>query len=181
MPAVPEPRKLTAEEYYKVTETMTEHTELIDGEIVMLAQPSILHQQIAGRLYSIADQFIRSSKGACTALQAVDVRLTDDVSVVPDVMVVCDPTRMDEKRCYGAPDWVIEVTSTNRDNDFDRKLRLYRQHGVREYWIIDTDNRVVWVYHFEQHPNVVEFHDWADSIPVGIYEGKLTICVADLL
>ena len=61
MPAVPEPRKLTAEEYYKVTETMTERTELIDGEIVMLAQPSILHQQIAGRLYSIADQFIRSS------------------------------------------------------------------------------------------------------------------------
>ena len=172
---------MTAAEYYKVTENMTERTELIDGEIVMLAQPTIQHQQIAGRLYGIADQFIRSSKGSCTALQAVDVQLTDEVSVVPDVMVVCDPSKMDEKRCYGAPDWVIEVTGTNRENDFVRKLRLYRQYGVREYWIVDTEDRKVWVYPFGQHPNVVEFYDWTDSIPVGIFGGRLFVCIADLL
>jgi Uma2 family endonuclease len=100
---------------------------------------------------------------------------------VPDIAVVCDPAKLDDHGCNGAPDWVVEITSTNRADDFDRKLRLYRKSGVREYWIVDTDDRKVWVYDFEQHPNVVEMYDWADTIPVHIYGGKLTVRIADMV
>jgi len=172
-------KKITTEEYFKLTENWTERTELIDGEIVALAQPSRLHQRIGYRLFNVIDSFIRSNHGKCEVNGEIDVKLGDDV-VIPDVSVMCDPSKLDEHGCIGAPDWVVEITSTNRADDFDRKLCLYREHGVREYWIVDTDNRKVWVYDFDQHPNVVEFYDWTDTIPVHIYGGKLTIRIEDL-
>ena len=181
MTAIPNPEKITAEEYYKLTENTEERTELIDGQIVAMASPSRMHQRISGRLFSRADQFISANGGKCEAMQAVDVQLDDGNVVVPDLLVMCDPSKADDKRYYGAPDWVIEVTSTNRSDDFDRKFRLYRNAGVREYWIVDTDERRVIVYDFDQHPNVVEFYDWTDEIPVRIYGGALKIRIEDLV
>jgi Uma2 family endonuclease len=192
MSTAPEHKKLTADEYFKLTENWTERTELIDGEIVYLdrdasgqvvalAQPSRLHQRIAYRMHGTIDSFIRANHGACEVNGEIDVRLDDENTVVPDIAVVCDPSKLDDHGCNGAPDWVVEITSTNRADDFDRKLRLYRKSGVREYWIVDTDDRKVWVYDFEQHPNVVEMYDWADTIPVHIYGGKLTIRIADMV
>lgn len=181
MTAIPNPKKITAEEYYKLTENTEERTELIDGQIVAMASPSRTHQRIAYRMHSTIDSFIRANNGECEVNGEIDTRLSDDLIVVPDVSVVCDPSKLDERGCHGAPDWVIEVTSTNRVDDFSRKLRLYREHGVREYWIVDTDERKVYVYDFDQHPNVVEFYDWSDEIPVRIYGGKLKIRIADLV
>ena len=192
MTAIPNDKKLTVEEYFKLTADWEERTELIDGEIVYLdrepdgkiraqAQPSRKHQLIAGRLFSAFDGFIKSNSGKCEANQSIDVKLGDDANVVPDVLVVCDPSKLDDHGCNGAPDLVIEITSTNRENDFDRKLLLYRKYGVHEYWIVDTKNFKVYVYDFDQHPNVVEFYDWTDEIPVRIYGGKLKIRIADLV
>lgn len=180
MAAIPNDKKYTAEEYFKLTADWEERTELIEGLIIAMASPSRTHQRIAGRLFGRADQFITANGGNCEAMQAVDVQLDDTNVVVPDVLVICDPSKADDKRYYGAPDWVVEITSTNRENDFDRKLGLYRENGVREYWIVDTDKHKVWVYDFDHHPNVVEFHDWTDEIPVRIYGGKLRIRIADL-
>lgn len=181
MTAIPNDKKLTAEEYQRITAGMQERTELIDGQIVALAQPSRLHQRIAYRMYNAIDTFIRANHGQCEVNGEIEVLLDDANTVVPDVSVTCDPSKLDDRGCKGAPDWVIEITSTNRADDFDRKLCLYREHGVREYWIVDTDNRKVWVYDFDQHPNVVEFYDWTDTIPVHIYGGKLTIRIEDLV
>lgn len=181
MTAIPNPNTMTAEEYLKTAET-NQHTELWDGEIVNFASPTVLHQQLVGRLYASILAFISQNKGTCTPLLApLDVVIDEAHVVQPDVMVVCDPSRLDDKCCHGAPDWVIEVTSTNRSDDFDRKFRLYKNAGVREYWIVDTDDRKVYVYNFDQHPNVVEFYDWTDEIPVGIYGGNLSIRIADLV
>lgn len=192
MSTAPEHKKLTADEYFKLTEKWTERTELIDGEIVYLdrdasgqvvalAQPSRLHQRIAYRMHGTIDSFIRTNHGDCEVNGEIDVRLDETNTVVPDIAVVCDPAKLDDHGCNGAPDWVVEITSTNRENDFDRKLWLYRESGVREYWIVDTDKRKVWVYSFDQHPNVVEFYDWEDTIPVHIYGGKLTVRIADMI
>lgn len=190
MSTAQEHQKLTVDEYFKLTENWTERTELIDGKIiyldrngsgqvVALAQPNRLHQRIAYRLHSMIDSFIRANHGTCEVNGEIDVRLDNENTVIPDISVVCDPSKLDDHGCNGAPDWVIEVTSTNRENDFDRKLWLYRESGVREYWIVDTDKRKVWVYDFDQHPNVIEFYDWLDEIPVRIYDGKLKIRIAD--
>lgn len=190
MSTAQEHQKLTVDEYFKLTENWTERTELIDGKIiyldrngsgqvVALAQPNRLHQRIAYRLHSMIDSFIRANHGTCEVNGEIDVRLDNENTVIPDISVVCDPSKLDDHGCNGAPDWVIEVTSTNRENDFDRKLWLYRESGVREYWIVDTDKRKVWVYDFDRHPNVIEFYDWLDEIPVRIYDGKLKIRIAD--
>lgn len=193
MTAIPNDKKLTVEEYFKLTADWEERTELIDGHIVYkdrdesgnplaLAAPSTIHQTLVGRLFSKADSFILSNHGTCKAMLApYDVVFDDENTVQPDVMVVCDTSKIDDRRCNGAPDWIIEVTSSNRSDDFSRKLGLYKQSGVREYWIVDTDNHKVLVYDFDQHPNVVEFYDWADTIPVHIYGGKLTIRIEDLV
>ena len=190
MSTAQEHQKLTVDEYFKLTENWTERTELIDGKIiyldrngsgqvVALAQPNRLHQRIAYRLHSMIDSFIRANHGTCEVNGEIDVRLDNENTVIPDISVVCDPSKLDDHGCNGAPDWVIEVTSTNRENDFDRKLWLYRESGVREYWIVDTDKHKVWVYDFDRHPNVIEFYDWLDEIPVRIYDGKLKIRIAD--
>jgi Uma2 family endonuclease len=190
MSTAQEHQKLTVDEYFKLTENWTERTELIDGkiiyldrngsgQIVALAQPNRLHQRIAYRLHSMIDSFIRANHGTCEVNGEIDVRLDNENTVIPDISVVCDPSKLDDHGCNDAPDWVIEVTSTNRENDFDRKLWLYRESGVREYWIVDTDKRKVWVYDFDRHPNVIEFYDWLDEIPVRIYDGKLKIRIAD--
>lgn len=181
MTAIPNDKKLTAEEYLRTPET-NQHMELWDGEIVNFASPSVLHQQLVGRVYAAILTFISQNKGKCEPFLApLDVVIDETHVVQPDVMVVCDPSKLDEKGCHGAPDWVVEITSTNRADDFDRKFRLYKNAGVREYWIVDTDERKVYVYDFDQHPNVVEFYDWTDTIPVRIYGGALKIRIEDLV
>lgn len=180
MSTVPNPEKITIEEYSRIIETMEERAELLDGQVVAMGSPSRTHQRISSHLHHVIEDFIRSNHGDCEVNEALNAYLDADNAPIPDVMVVCDPSKIDEKGCHGAPDWVVEITSTNRADDFDRKLRLYRKHGVREYWIVDTDERKVYVYDFDQHPNVVEFYDWTDTIPVRIYGGALKIRIEDL-
>jgi len=181
MTAIPNPEKITAEEYLRQTETMEERTELLDGQIIAMAQPNRLHQRIGYRLFNVIDTFIRSNHGQCEVNGEIDVRLGDGDVVVPDVSVTCDPSKLNEHRCIGAPDWVIEILSSNRNDDLVYKLDLYQKSGVREYWIIDPKHQMVFVYFFESSPNVVELHDWNDEISVRIYGGNLTIRIADLV
>ena len=70
--------------------------------------------------------------------------------VEPDISVICDREKLDEKGCHGAPDWVIEILSPSSIKmDCERKVRLYRETGVREYWIVDPEKGTVSVYDFE--------------------------------
>ena len=171
---------ITAEEYYRITEQYEERTELLNGEMIAMASPSIRHQRISGRLFSLVDSFITGNGGSCTPLQAVDVELNNENVVVPDFLVLCDPDKMDELRCYGAPDWIVEIMSTNRNNDLITKLWLYRNAGVREYWIVDPKNEKTLVYFFDksEFPNIYTFDT---PIPVGIFAERLAVRIADLL
>ena len=111
-----------------------------------------------------------------------DVQLDDHNLVIPDVFIACHPDWFDSQKYNGAPDFVAEVVSTNRSDDFDRKLWLYRIHGVREYWIIDPKHEKVLVYFFEESafPNMYSFDT---PIPVRIYqnaEHPLSIIISEL-
>ncbi len=76
---------------------------------------------------------------------------------------------MDEKGCYGAPDWIIEIVSpTSRQMDYYKKLFKYRTAGVREYWIVDPTKELVMVYRFEKE--TMEQYSFKEDIPVGIYD-----------
>ncbi len=173
--------KYTAEEYFAYTPESNEHCELVDGEIVAFASPGRIHQEITGEIYAEIRNFIKSNKGGCKVfVSPFDVKLDDYNVVQPDVFVVCDSSKINDKRCDGVPDFIVEVISTNRSDDIVRKLALYSQHGVREYWIADPKNEKTIVYFFEKNdfPNIYTFDT---DIPVGIYDGRLSINIAELL
>ncbi len=159
--------------------------ELVDGVPYALAGARLPHQLLVGRLFSQIDAYIRKNKGKCVpAIAPFDVRLEDGLTVQPDVMVICDKNKIDDDlRCYGAPDLVIEVVSSNHKHDYFTKQKLYRKYGVREYWVVDPDRRMTTVFLFEQGNNI-RLYDWGDAIPVGIYENapvQLSINLAELL
>ena len=157
----PKDHKYTAEEFFKLTpESNSERYELINGEIFALAAPSEIHQTLSLRIASILDSFILSNKGKCKAMiSPFDVLLDDNNVVQPDVMVICDRDKMDGKRCNGAPDFVVEITSSNYAHDYIDKLALYRKSGVREYWIVDPQYERIMVYFFDtsDFPNIYTF------------------------
>lgn len=123
-----------------------ERWELIGGVAYdMSPAPRTSHQDVAGRLYRDLSLFLGDS-GSCSAFIApLDVYLPDgvedstDTVVQPDVLVVCDRTKIDEDGVHGAPDFVAEVLSESTAyKDWNEKRDLYERSGVREYWIIST-------------------------------------------
>lgn len=150
-----------------------ERAELIDGQIYYMAPPSFGHQRISRKLHQAISNYIDSNGGKCEALAApFAVFLNeDDINYVePDISVICDTSKLDEKGCHGAPDWIIEIVSpSSKSRDYMTKLFKYRTAGVREYWIVDPDKQMVMVYGFES--DAVEQYSFEEEVPVGIYEG----------
>ena len=98
--------------------------------------------------------------------------------IAPDVKLTCDPDKLDDRGCKGAPDWIIEIVSpASRRMDYYTKLFKYRTAGVREYWIVDPVKKLVMVYDFENEDT--EQYTFQDSIKVGIYE-ELRIDFAEM-
>lgn len=95
----------------------------------------------------------------------------DDVNYYePDISVICDLSKIDEKGCHGAPDWIIVIVSPgSRKMDYYKKLFKYRIAGVCEYWVVDPDRNLITVYNFAQ--DNMEEYSFGDDIPAGIYEG----------
>ena len=131
-----------------------ERRELVDGKLYDMAAPSVTHQRIAGNLYARLLDYFSKKKGKCEPFIApFAVYLSDEGRnyLEPDVVVVCDPKKIDEKGCHGAPDIVIEVASESSQRmDYKIKHFKYRSAGVREYWIINPKHRVINTYFFEQ-------------------------------
>lgn len=113
-----------------------ERAELIDGQIYNMAPPGRLHQKISWKLHQAIANYIDSRNGLCEVYAApFAVFLNDDDInyVEPDLSVIGDLSKLDDKGCHGAPDWVIEIVSSDsRSRDYITKLFKYRTAGVRE-------------------------------------------------
>lgn len=132
--------------------------ELIDGvAFSMTPAPRRIHQELLGALYFQVHAFLRRHR--CRVFVApFDVRLPDsdepdeDVRTVvqPDLTVVCDPSKLDDAGCRGAPDWVVEISSPRTSaRDQLEKRDLYERHGVREYWTVDPKERRLLVFRLD--------------------------------
>jgi Uma2 family endonuclease len=132
--------------------------ELIDGAAYAMAPaPSRRHQRLLGELFRAISDALQNSPCEVN-IAPFDVRLPNageaddaiDTVVQPDISVVCDPAKLDDKGCRGAPDWVVEVLSAaTAGHDQVRKLALYERHGIREYWLVHPVDRVVTIYRLE--------------------------------
>ncbi|EOS23224.1 hypothetical protein C806_02729 [Lachnospiraceae bacterium 3-1] len=146
--------------------------ELINGQIYDMAPPSRRHQDIAGELFGIIREYIKSKNGLCrlyVAPFAVFLNKDDKNYVEPDISVICDPDKLHDKGCMGAPDWIIEIVSpSSRQMDYYTKLFEYRTAGLKEYWIVDPEKDRILVYNFESEQT--GDYTFSDSIKAGIYD-----------
>jgi Uma2 family endonuclease len=131
--------------------------ELIDGFIYLMSAPSTLHARFSHLASWFLEAFVRQKKGKCQVFQApFDVRFpkeghTEDKKVFtvvqPDICVICDLSKIDNRGCIGAPDLIVEVLSpSTAKKDWTKKFNLYEKEGVREYWIADPKDKVINVF-----------------------------------
>ncbi len=146
--------------------------ELINGQIYYMAPPTRKHQRILGEIFAAIHEYINTHNGSCEvdiAPFAVFLDKDDKNYVEPDISVICNPDKLTEKGCFGAPDWIIEIVSSgSRRMDYFIKLFKYRTAGVREYWIVDPDRKRITVYDFESED--IKDYTFSDSAKVNIYD-----------
>ncbi|MBQ9512037.1 MAG: Uma2 family endonuclease [Lachnospiraceae bacterium] len=163
----------TVEEFYARGEDKRE--ELIDGFIYDMATPNRRHQGILMQLASRIANHIRETGKDCVVYPApfgVKLSKNKDNVVEPDISVICDKEKLNDRGCEGAPDWIVEIVSpTNPGHDYVLKLNLYEEAGVREYWIVDPTTERVLVYHLDKEQFRCTQYTFADTIPVMICEG----------
>ena len=166
----------TIEDYYALPDD--KRMELIDGVFYDMAAPSNIHQIIAAQIYRYIFDFIYSQSGRCVPrIAPADVNLgkDDKTMVQPDVMVVCDRNKIQRQKINGAPDMVVEIISeSTRMKDSSVKLMKYKEAGVREYWLVDPDKKLVVVYEFE-HEKYPVIYGFDDVVSVGIFGSECRV------
>lgn len=174
-------RTYTIDDIYALPEG--QRAELIDGRFYNMAPPNTQHQRIVGNLYAAIHNYIRAKGGSCEVFPgpfAVFLNEDNRNYVEPDISVICNRDKLNDKGCNGAPDWIIEIISPSTSRmDYGIKLFKYRTAGVREYWIVNPSTRTVNVYDFENDAGTTQY-SFDDKIPVCIY-ADLNICISDLL
>lgn len=164
-----------------------ERIEIINGEAFMMAPPSRAHQEILTELMRQLANFLEGKR--CKVYPApFGVRLFEkdgeapedvDTMVEPDLSVICDGDKLDDHGCKGAPDLVIEILSpSTQRHDRLVKLGLYQRAGVREYWIVNPEDKTIQVM-LQDISNILQLHEVysrGDVARVNVLEG----CFIDL-
>ncbi len=179
--ALPQEQVYTVEDIYALADG--QRAELIDGQIYNMAPPMRLHQKLVIQLAMHIGNYIDAKHGECEiypAPFAVFLNKDNRNYVEPDISVICDKSKLDDRGCNGAPDWIIEIVSPSTEHmDYGIKLFKYRTAGVREYWIVNPSKSTVTVYDFENEEKTGQYA-FDDTIPICIFE-DLRICLAALL
>jgi Uma2 family endonuclease len=171
-------KRYTYSDYQRYTED--DRFELIAGEVYdMSPAPSRRHQQISGELFRQIANHLAGRR--CSVYAApFDVRLTEaDESdeecttiVQPDISIICDQEKLDDKGCKGAPDFIAEILSPyTASKDNITKAALYEKHGVKEYWIVHPLDNIIIVRRLGEHGKYA---------PVDFYDGKGTLALTVL-
>ena len=178
---LPRENRYTLEDIFNLPDG--QRAELIDGQIYRMSPPSRIHQKLVGELDVAITNHIRSKGGPCEVYPApfaVFLNADDKTYVEPDISVICDRNKLNDKGCKGAPDWILEIVSpSSRRMDYSTKNTLYSDAGVREYWIVDPEKERVTVYHYEED-DAPAIYLFTQAIPAGIF-GGFHVTVADLL
>lgn len=171
----------TIEDIYALPEG--QRAELIDGQLYNMAPPMRIHQKLVNRLSQAITNYIDSKHGICEVYPApfaVFLNADDKNYVEPDLSVICDKDKLDDRGCNGAPDWIIEIISPSTERmDYGIKLFKYRSAGVREYWIINPLSKTVNVYDFEYDEKTGQY-TFDDDILSCVFK-DLSIRIAGLL
>lgn len=173
--------EFTTEDYFAIPDE--QRVELIDGVIYDMASPTSIHQVLGDEINMVFRDYIKKNKGACITVTApLDVQLDEDDKTIvqPDVLIICDRAKFKNKKVFGAPDLVVEILSpSTRKKDIVIKTTKYMDAGVREYWIVDPENKRVCVYCFEKNGFPI-MYTFEAKIPVGIWNGECEVDFAEI-
>ena len=158
--------------------------ELINGFIHLMSGPLRRHAHVSIELGAQIKSHIKMKKGKCHAYIApFDVRLplhgsTDDDKIFdvvqPDICVICDRSKLDDRGCIGAPDLIVEVLSPSTlKMDWNYKFNLYEAAGVREYWIVDPKAKMANVFLLQPDGryDLGTIYECGQQAPVHVLEG----------
>ncbi len=159
---LPEKETYTYEDYRQLPEGAP--YELVCGHLVMSPAPELRHQRVPRRFFRVLDSIVTANDSGEVFFAPFDVRLAENTVLQPDLAFIstAHADRLGEQAIEGAPDLVVEILSpATAHRDLTEKKRLYETHGVREYWVIDPDQRTVEVFDnteegFHQRARVVE-------------------------
>lgn len=176
--------KHTVTEYFHFPQNMG-RCELIDGVVYNMSSPDAAHQGMSLRLGSLFLRHVDDNDGNCRVYTApfdVVPDPGDKYTVVqPDVMIICDPSKIRNGYCEGPPDLVVEIMSpSSRRRDLIIKHSKYAAAGVREYWIVDIEAQAVVIYDFE-HEALPKICGFSTPVPVGIWDGACTVDFSEIL
>ena len=154
-----------------------ERYEIIHGEAYAMSVPNASHQAM---LMELSRQFANFLVGKKCRVYPVpyDVRLfykedeSDDTVVQPDISVVCDTERRGKEGCRGAPALVVEILSpSNTAIEMQRKFEVYRDAGVNEYWVLNSEHKTLTVYLFKGEKAISRTYGEKDAVPVAALKG----------
>jgi len=175
-----------------LTWQFSESVELIKGWLYKMSPaPKIRHQRISGEIEYLLRGFLKEGKMQYQLFDApFDVRLVKnkgmknkeiDTVVQPDICIICDTSKLDERGCLGAPDMVIEILSPSTSKkDYNEKYFLYEENDVKEYWIVNPDANSIEVFILKNNKyfskGIYSEFDGYKEIEVGIFPGlKLSL------
>ncbi|MFW5972266.1 MAG: Uma2 family endonuclease [Bacillota bacterium] len=172
-------RKYTYGDYIEWTDD--KRYELINGVVYMMVPaPAPIHQEVLGNINRYFSNYL-ADKECKVYFAPFDVRFPDvdegneDITTVvqPDLLVVCDKDKLDDKGCKGAPDLIVEVVSPGSGGR-DRKIKrdLYEKYGVKEYWLVDYQEKTIEVYTQKKEDNEYGKSDVyveGDILTVGLF------------
>lgn len=170
------PGEYTLQDYYALPDER--RVELIDGVIYDMSAPTFVHQHILGTVFTAIQNYINAQSGECIPMMApVDVRLDcdDRTMVQPDVLILCDRSKICKWGIDGAPDFCLEIISESTGRkDYIKKLQKYTEAGVKEYWIIDPFRKLLVSYHWKDNyiPHMCSLAGRAGLV---LYNGELEI------
>ncbi len=163
-----------------------ESVELIRGKVIRISPaPNTLHQSCSGNLHGLIWSYLRD-KSYRSFTAPFDVRLPLPITqqadnkvntvVQPDLCVICDVQKLDDRGCNGAPDWVIEILSKGTaQKDLKDKFTIYQHAGVREYWIVHPIEGTVLPYRLNETGTYQLLRQTPftreETVPVGIFPG----------
>ena len=160
--------------------------ELINGFIHMMSAPRDIHAKVSFNILGNLWAVLQENKGKCQVRSApFDVRFpkngetADDkiyTVVQPDICVICDLSKLDERGCCGAPDMIIEILSPSTSKkDQTKKFDLYEEHGVKEYWIVHPSDKTINVFILQGNGKYDDgtFYEFAGKVPIHTFNNYL--------
>ena len=143
-----------------------DHAELIDGILVVTDKTSVAHNNAVLEIATAIRHFIETNNGKCkvftenVALYCSELCNDAENMFLPDIMTVCNENGIKDDGVHAAPLFVAEVTSeSTKRNDYGGKMVTYNDIGVKEYWVVDIQRKVVVRYLSESDfaPEVISY------------------------